>query len=159
MIWIFILALILIGLFLLVMEILVIPGTGVVGIIGIAMVVFGIYLTYTNYGNLAGNFTLGGTFAFSIIILIIAIRSKTWNMFSLKSTIEGKVNVHNENFIKIGEIGKSISRLAPMGKANFNGKYFEVSSTGDFIDEGKEIVIVKIDHNKIYVKTKKIIKL
>ncbi|MBQ7550061.1 MAG: NfeD family protein [Bacteroidales bacterium] len=39
-----------------------------------------------------------------------------------------------------------------MGKANFNGEIVEVASYQDFIDENKQIVIIKIDENKIIVK-------
>jgi membrane-bound ClpP family serine protease len=39
-----------------------------------------------------------------------------------------------------------------MGKAYVNGVYIEVSSDGEFIDQGTEIEIIKINHNKILVK-------
>jgi len=41
-----------------------------------------------------------------------------------------------------------------MGKALINNQYFEVSSTGDFIDEQSKVVVTKIEFNKIYIKKK-----
>ena len=51
----------------------------------------------------------------------------------------------------LGERGKTVSRLNPMGKAMFNNKYFEVSSKGAYIEADSEIEIVQVDHNKIIV--------
>ena len=41
-----------------------------------------------------------------------------------------------------------------MGKALIHGEYYEVSTTGDFIDQQTEVVITRIEHNKIIVKRK-----
>jgi membrane-bound ClpP family serine protease len=43
-----------------------------------------------------------------------------------------------------------------MGKAKIKNNYFEVSSLGEFIDNGEEIEIINIENNKIYVKQIKI---
>ena len=56
--------------------------------------------------------------------------------------------------MKIGDTGKTISRLNPMGKALINSILVEVQATEDFIDEEKEITIEKIHQNKIFVKLK-----
>ena len=72
----------------------------------------------------------------------------------LKVNIDGKANIIKEGSIKVGDVGKSISRIVPTGKALFNDEYFEVCTTGEFIDPEIEIEVAKIQHNKIFVKTK-----
>jgi membrane protein implicated in regulation of membrane protease activity len=39
-----------------------------------------------------------------------------------------------------------------MGKAEFEGHFVEVDSRGDFVDQGTQVEIVKIDNSKIYIK-------
>lgn len=151
MLWIVIL-LILIGIAMLVIEILVIPGAGVAGIIGFGLMVAGIWLAYTRIGVTEGNIILITTLAVNIIGITLTLRSKTWKKVMLNTEITAKVNtLENEN-IKVGDKGVAISRCAPMGKAMFDNAYFEVSALSEFIDEESEIEIIKISGNKIFIK-------
>lgn len=154
MFWLVIGILIFIGLAFLVLEILVIPGTGIAGIIGFILIGIGIWQAYSVYGTIGGNYTLGGTFVLTIIMLAFSLRSKTWRKIMLNKKIESKVNVIDSKEIKVGDQGKTTSRLAPSGKAYINSDYFEVRTTGHFIDQDTTILVEKIDGNKIYVKRK-----
>jgi membrane-bound serine protease (ClpP class) len=72
----------------------------------------------------------------------------------LKTNIDSKVNVIDDIKVKVGDTGKADSRLVPAGKAFINGEYFEVRTTGEFIDPGTELVVTKVEFNKIFVKRK-----
>lgn len=149
----FIILLILIGLFLVILEIIVIPGA-VVGILGTLIIIYAIWESFNTYGNNAGYITLVSTLFVAIISLYYALKSKTWKKLMLHSKIESKVNVIDNNTIKEGDEGLTISRLAPAGKAMINGEFYEVHTNSDFVDQNQEIIIIKIDHNKIIVKLK-----
>ncbi len=151
--WLLIITLIVVGLLMLILEILVVPGF-ILGIAGFGLLVFGIYNSYFHYGLFAGNITLMATLIFTVILLVLTLRSKTWNKLKLKTQNTGRVNEIDENIVKSGDIGLSISRLAPSGKAEFKNEFFEVRTFGEFIDQNKEIEIIKISENKIYVKLK-----
>jgi membrane-bound ClpP family serine protease len=43
--------------------------------------------------------------------------------------------------------------LNPAGKALFKDKFLEVSTTGEFVDEDVNIEVVKLDQNRIKVRT------
>lgn len=152
--WLLILTFILIGLIFMVLEVLVIPGFGFAGVIGFILVALGIWQTYAAYGMIAGHLVLAGTFVMTVLILVLSLRSKTWKKLSLSAEIDGKVNIIDLEKVKVGDMGKTISRLAPMGKALINGEYYEVTTTGDFVDQHTEIIVTRIDHNKIIVKRK-----
>lgn len=154
MFWLVIVTLILIGLAFLLLEILVIPGTGVAGIIGFVLLGVGVWQAYDYYGATTGHWVLGGTFAGTVILLALSLRSRTWRRIMLKSEIGSRVNIIDEINLKPGDSGKSISRLVPGGKAVFNKEYYEVRSMGEFIDQGVDIVIEKIEDHKIFVKPK-----
>lgn len=153
--WTLIAVLILVGLLLLVLEILVIPGQGVVGIIGLVVVGVGIWHTYDAYGSVTGHIVLASSLVASILAVVLSLRSKTWRKMMLNTEVDGKVNIVEVDKLKVGDIGKSVSRLAPAGKALFNNEFFEVHTHGDFIDPQQEVEVINIDHNKIIVKQKK----
>lgn len=152
--WILIVTLIVIGLVLLMLEVLVIPGTTIAGIIGAACIIFAIWQAYTLHGTLAGHCTVGGTLIISALSLFYVIRTKTWSKIMLKTEVKGKVNVIEKSEVKGGDTGRSVSRLAPSGKALINDKLYEVHSLEGFIDQEMDIVVKKIHYNKIIVKLK-----
>jgi membrane-bound ClpP family serine protease len=152
--WLLIATFIIIGLVFLALEILVIPGIGVAGIIGFILIAVGIWQAYASHGVVAGHLVLGGTLALTVLTLVLSLRGRTWRKLALSTSIDSKVNLIDADKIKPGDGGKTVSRLAPMGKAEINGEFYEVSTNGDFIDQQTEIVVLKIDHNKIIVKRK-----
>ena len=72
----------------------------------------------------------------------------------LETEIDSRVNVPDIN-LTVGMEGKTISRLAPAGKAVFENSTEEVFSQHDFIDENQQVIITKIEGSKIIVKLKK----
>ena len=155
MTWTVIAVLILIGLIFIVLEILVIPGVAVFGILGFIIILLGVWQSYVTYGTTAGHIVLGSSLLLSILALVFSLRSKTWKKMMLNSKIDGKTNIIDENKLKVGDTGKTTSRLSPAGKAFINGDFYEVHTQSEFIVPGTEIIITKIVFNKIYVKQKK----
>ncbi|MCK4570268.1 MAG: hypothetical protein KAT76_08250 [Bacteroidales bacterium] len=154
MFWLVVVTLIIIGLAFLLLEILVIPGTGVAGIVGFIVIGIGVWQAYSFYNAYTGHWVLAGTILGTVAVLVYSLRAKTWRRVMLKSEIESKVNIIDEENLNPGDAGKSISRLVPGGKAIFNNEFYEVRTMGNFIDPGVDIVIVKIEDHKIFVKPK-----
>jgi membrane-bound ClpP family serine protease len=152
--WILIATFIIIGLIFLALEILVIPGVGIAGIIGFILIDVGVWQTYAGHGMMDGQLVLAGTFVLTVLTLVLSLSGKTWRRLALSTSIDSKVNTIDEENLKPGDTGKTVSRLAPMGKALINGEFYEVSTNGDFIDQQTDIIVLKIDHNKIIVKRK-----
>jgi membrane-bound ClpP family serine protease len=152
--WLLIASLIIIGLLFLALEILVIPGVGVAGIVGFVLIVIGVWQAYDGHGAIAGHLVLGTTMVLTVLTLVLSLRGKTWRRLSLSTSIDSRVNVIDRTKIKPGDSGKTVSRLAPMGKALINDEFYEVSTNGDFIDQQTEIEVIKIEFNKIIVKRK-----
>lgn len=146
--------LILLGIVLILIELLVVPGISVAGIGGFLLIIGGIVLGYHFHGTTAGNYILLSTGVVMILLIVLALKLKTWQRFGLKTTIDSKVGVLKEEDIKVGDVGETISRLAPIGKAMFNEKLFEVHSDGEYVDEHKHVEVTRISGNKIFVETK-----
>ena len=59
-------------------------------------------------------------------------------------------DINYEELFKIGQKGKTSSRLNPIGKAIFDDKVVEVKSYSDFVDSNQEIEIVNIEESLTY---------
>jgi membrane-bound ClpP family serine protease len=146
--------LLIVGFLFLLLEILVMPGTAFSGIIGFALIAVAIWQAYAILGTRAGNLVLLGSVLLSIVSLSLALKSGTWKKAALSNSINSRVNVIELDKVKVGDVGRTVSRLAPMGKALINGIYWEVGSNGAMIDENSEVEVIKIENNKIIVKLK-----
>jgi len=150
--WLPLVAFIALGLILLLAEIIFVPGTTVVGIAGFISMAYGIYLAYETQGTTVGTLTLFGSLVASAVMLYVSFTNRSWERFSLKNTMTSRVNEGYSKEIMIGDRGKTISSLKPIGKALLKDKEIEVRSNGDFIQENTDIEVIRIDGNRIFVK-------
>jgi membrane-bound ClpP family serine protease len=139
------------GLLLIIAELIFVPGTTFVGVIGLLLTIVGIFIVFNDYGDTAGYWTTAGTAAVTVIGIIYSFKSKSWDRFSLKTSIQSKVNDEDIFTFQVGEKGKTVSDLKPIGKAEIFGKIYEVRSKGEWIGAGEEIKITKIDSKRIFV--------
>ncbi len=149
-----IILIILIGFILLFIEFFIIPGISVAGIASLVVFALGIFFGYHFHGKTTGNIILIITGLTIIAFFIVMIKLKAWHNIGLKSTIDSKVGVIGENDVKPGDEGTTVSKLAPMGKAIINGKIFEVSSFGNYIETNVNVIVTSVERNKIYVEIK-----
>ncbi|MEL7006458.1 MAG: NfeD family protein, partial [Bacteroidota bacterium] len=147
--------LIIIGILLVVAEVIIVPGTTLVGILGLLAIGLGIYLSFEYFEPSTSWWILGGSLLAFGVTVFYGFKSKTWERFSLSGAIESKVNEGLTTSLKAGDVGVAISALRPVGKAEFENKEYEVKSFGEYIEDGTEIVIVKIEINNIFVEASK----
>jgi len=143
---------ILLGIFLLLLEFLVIPGITVFGIGGFLFILTGIGSAYYFHGPAAGHYTLAATVVFSVMSLYFTFKQKTWKKLGLKASIDSKVETFDTRMIQVGDKGKTVTRLAPMGKVEINRIICEAKSTGQFIHENTEVEVLEVLSTQIIVK-------
>lgn len=151
---IFIILLSVIGIILLLAEFFLIPGISIAGIGGFISIIISVIFAFKFklwFGYLITIFdvvSLG-------IILYFLFRKKTFDRIGLQEVIDGKViNVDKEK-VKEGDTGITITRLNPIGKVLVNNGIYEGKSIDrTYIDQNKEIEIVKIINNQLIVKLK-----
>ncbi len=149
----YIVTLILVGLILLFIEIILIPGFAITGLAGLAALAGSYFYADKTFGEPTSTIVLVVDVILVTLAVIYVLRAKTWRKFSLKTNISSKTgNNPADEGIAVGDKGRALSRLAPMGTAVFNGKTYEVKSLEGFIEDGEEVEIVLIEDNKIIVK-------
>jgi membrane-bound ClpP family serine protease len=149
-----IIIIIILGIFLLLVEFLIIPGFTIFGVGGFVFILLGIGSSYYFHDIQTGNITLLSSVVLSLATIYFVFKQKTWKRLGLQA----KINSRNEPFetdkIHPGDSGKTITRLAPVGKAQVNNITCEAKSTGGFINENTEIEVIKVLNTQIIVKPK-----
>lgn len=151
--WLIILMLVLIGGILVILEFLVFPGVNIAGVLGFICIAAAIYLGYSSYGAVAGHAILFGTIVFGAGITWYALRSSTWKRLSLDTKIDSTVE-GVEDFVKAGDTGVCVGRLAPMGNVRIGEALVEAESESGYVDANREVEVVKVLKNKVIVRLK-----
>lgn len=141
--------LILVGLILIALEILVFPGM-VAGALGLGALAYSVYFAFTSCGNTVGWIVLATVLLLSLLSLILIFQRKTWKKLELDTSLENKLN-QEFTHVKAGQEGIAVSRLAPTGKIEIEGEFYEAQSLSSFIDQRKKIRVAKVEGAKIYV--------
>ncbi len=148
-----IILLILLGVILFLVEFFIIPGVTVAGIGGALVMGAAVFMAYRTQGVTAGNYTLLAVLLVSITSLVLALSSKTWKRFMLKTNIDSKVEVGLEDQkIKPGDKGETVTRLAPIGMVRVNDLIIEGKSIGGFLDPKTKVEVTKVLGTQIIVK-------
>ena len=142
-----IIAVIFIGLLLVVLEIVALPGA-VAGICGGIFVAVGIWQAYEVLGPTWGTITLFASIVVGIALLAFFMKSKTWRRASLHETVDSKTNVVP---VTVGDMGHTLSRLAPAGKALINGHVVEVHTISEYLEPESSVRVIAIEGYKVTV--------
>ncbi len=151
MAWTILILLIAIGLGLVVIEIIFVPGTTIVGIMGLLCIFAGLGYGFSEFGHPMGWGITAVTTLVSAVVIIISLRSGVWNKFALKGAINSKVNEHKQLDVQVGQSGTAISALKPIGNAEFKHQIWEVTTQGEHIDAGSPVKVIKTKGRIIYV--------
>lgn len=146
-----IILLILLGLLLLLIEFAVIPGITIAGIGGFVLLGASVYIAFAQYGTGIGFLTLAVVLVLAPLMIYYFFKSKSGKKMILENKISGKVDLVDNKKIAAGDFGKTIGRLAPMGKIKVNGQVVEAQSTGIMIDPKTDVRILKVESNKVIV--------
>lgn len=147
----FAIVLILVGLVLIFAEILLIPGVGVAGILGLLSMGGSCFYAFHEMGTTTGIIITVINALLIVGLTVWVLRAKTWKRFTLDTNIDSKAFSLEGAKIAIGDRGRTITRLAPMGTARFGDDTYEVKALEGMVDPGTDVEIVLIEDNKIYV--------
>ena len=146
-----IISLILVGLILIFAEVLIIPGVGVAGILGLLSMAGSCFYAFHEMGDTSGYIVTGVNAVLLLALVIYVLRAKTWKKMTLETNIDAKAVSEESSVVSVGDTGKSITRLAPMGSVRFGNMVVEVKTIEGMVDPGCDVEVVMIEDNKIYV--------
>ena len=146
-----IIALLIAGLILLLLEVFLFPGISLAGIGATVCLVYANVRAFSELGTWPGVITLAISIISSILVFVWFMRSKSLDKLALKKDIDSSVKQPEAATIQVGNTGVALTRLAQIGNAQFGDRIVEVRTTGDFIDAKTPIIVERITDGIILV--------
>lgn len=146
-----ILFLIFLGVLLLLLEFVVVPGITIAGIGGVVLLGASVYLAFDAYGVLAGIISLAFVIIFVPILVYQIFQSRMGQRMLLNSEIDSHVDKIDDQLIHIGDEGITLGRLAPTGKVKINNLSMEAKSATGFVDQNVKIRVIEVLKTQVIV--------
>jgi membrane-bound serine protease (ClpP class) len=167
------------GLVFLAMELFVIPGWGISGLLGLLLILTSTVMATQDF-VVPSNGEQWNQFLTSLLTLLCALALvflgavlitkkigtiPVFNQMVLApqpdpevatesnsaKTKPAKPGVVSHPAVSVGDWGKTDSPLRPAGRANFNGLSLDVISDGQFVEQGQQVKVVRIQGNVVVV--------
>jgi membrane-bound ClpP family serine protease len=138
---------------LILVEIFLLPGITLAGVGGFLFAAGGVICAY-DLGVTAGHVTLITSVLLFGAAFFSLLRAKSFGRVALHTDIDSHIPSARDLGIRPGDSGITLSRLAPLGKAKINDLTVEAASTGDFIDEGTPVTVLRVESHNIIVTPK-----
>lgn len=145
--------LIIFGVLFLVTELLLLPGVSVGALLALVCDAAAAYIAFVRFGSTAGWIVVGVVIAISIVATVISCRTDTWQRLSLRQQITSSSSeTPSQLDIHVGDRGVAVTRLAPMGKVEINGKTVEAKAVSAFIDQRSTVEVTGCENFNVIVK-------
>jgi membrane-bound serine protease (ClpP class) len=159
------------GLALLLIEIFLIPGFGVVGVSGIILMFIGLVLAFQRF-DWPRSPEQWVQFQYNLLKVIASLAASavgiavTVRLAPSMPGLRRVMNVHSESEAHIGDlqesrtpglsqmvgdVGVALTPLRPAGRAEFGDRRLDVLTEGEFVERGQRVRIVSVKGNRVVV--------
>jgi membrane-bound serine protease (ClpP class) len=162
-------ALLVVGIFLLGLEVLVIPGFGVAGISAFVLMYAGLVLVLINNKGfdfsmastteIARAMLVGGILLGLVLLALVALLPQVLRSNSFQDMTNNSALHKEQGFVAlqnlpkmVGKTGTTETILRPSGKILIDNEIYDATTQGDFIEKGLPIVVVGQDGSALRVK-------
>ena len=159
-------AMFLIGILFLAIELLVVPGFGLIGIIGLILLGYGIFASFFPGLSPIGAFSPFDSYLFGLgrAGQALAVLVSTMTLMFTGTIVIGKLlpempllrrlihsdtgkksdfqSLHDKGELLIGKLGTAVVDLRPAGKIEIDEKVYDAQSQGEFIEKGKKVKVL-----------------
>lgn len=152
------LALFLVGLILILLEILVIPGVGVAGLLGAISMLASLFLTFGGVEEALRSIgivfimTLAGAF----LLIRLGKRTGVWSRLILTAgqsrPDEEQLPAANDRSGLVGKEGYALTVLRPVGAVLIDGERIDALSEGGYVNAGSRVVVYRVDGDRVIVR-------
>ena len=160
------LAIFAVGLGLLLIEVIVIPGFGIAGLAGVGLMLGSLVVTQLgdfqlwNVDEIAAvivrlSASMVGAFVLSLVMLRSLPRMASFNRLVLETETrasEGYVSSSREEDELLGKEGVTVSELRPAGIALIDGRRTDVVTDGEFVAVDQAVEVVEVSGNRVVVR-------
>ncbi len=143
--------LLVLGLGLLALEILVIPGFGLVGLLGLASTISAGVISFTQLGTGWGLAALGGGIAVSGLTVWLLPKTGLARGMVLDATQRGSRAADPTLALLVGALGEALTPLRPSGSARVGGRVVDVITDGIYVQAGAHVRVAKVEGSRVVV--------
>ena len=122
------------------------PGL-VMGIVGLGALAVSVVFGFRHHWGLGGGQAL---VALVVVPLAFYVASRR---LGLKESLEGSVSFAQDYSSWVGREGETVTELRPAGMVLVDGKKLDVVTAGELVEKGKRIRVVKVEGNRIVVRS------
>lgn len=152
--------LIALGIFLVFIEILLIPGFGAAGVPGLVIFFVGIGMVWLKSGVTTALIYTSVAIIFVIPIAAISLSlirdtvvGKAFILSAAERSDEGYHAASEELTMLVGKSGKSVTPLRPAGVATINGQRIDIVTQGEFVAPDTEIEVIQVEGSRVVVRS------
>ena len=137
--------------FLLILADFYVPSGAILSLVGASGIIYGVWYAFTVAGALMG--ILSVVMAFIFLPLVFRTGLNHLSLWKQMKNEDGYIGV-DERTDLVGKEGMTFSDLRPSGIIKIDGERVDAVSQNRLIEKGTEIVVVKVEGNKIVVRPK-----
>ncbi|MDE0044204.1 MAG: hypothetical protein OXT74_19360 [Candidatus Poribacteria bacterium] len=149
------------GVLLLFIEIILLPGFGAAGVPGIILICVGIGIVWVESGWETASLYAGGTVVIIIPLAILGLwlaprtrLGRTVILRTAQNSDEGFQAPPQELADLVGHAGQSVSPLRPAGVALIDGKRVDVVTNGEFIQSETDVEVIAVEGRRVVVRSR-----
>jgi len=134
---------------------IIIPTGGILGILTAGLFGYSLYLVFTGISPAVGMLFIAADVVLVPVVLFAGIKLLAKSPVTLKTSLskaDGYSSQAEDLAGLAGLTGKAVTDLRPAGMAMINNRRVDVVSRGEYIEKGKEIVVLLVDGNRVVVK-------
>ena len=143
-------ALVSVGLLLVAIEILVIPGLGLAGILGCGTIVATAVWAYWRWGVLQAAVTLGSGVVAGLALLWLLPKTRAGKSMVLTAQSAGQAPAEELTRL-LGREGLTTTALRPSGSARFGQDLVDVVADGDYVAPQTAVRVIRVEGVRVVV--------
>lgn len=143
--------LLVLGFVLLAIELLVIPGFGVIGILGIVSVMAAGGFAYGKLGTTYGVLAFGGGIGVTILMFWLLPRTAAGKAMVLSENQAGMRAADARLAELAGKEGRALTPLRPAGTAEIADRTVDVVTDGVYVEAGARVRVAKVEGVRVVV--------
>lgn len=142
-----------------------VPAAGLIGLAGGGMIVAGVVLGYVNHDPLSGSIVLFTSLVVTPIAIVVGLKAfpktpvgrrlilgsagEEAHSDDADATADG---VGADDTLKRGDEGEALTVLRPSGTGRFNGRKASVVTSGEYVERGARIRVIRVEGNRVVVR-------
>jgi membrane-bound serine protease (ClpP class) len=145
-----IIALLIVGILLMLVELLVLPGFGVAGALGVVALIGGAVGAWYELGPLWGAMVGAVSAVLAIVMVYIIPRTKAGRRLVLQEELKDHRSQKDQRPL-LGRRGVTVTPLRPIGRVRFGQEEVDVVTDGEYIPSDAEVEVVDVQGMRVVV--------